>query len=73
MAQIQLWAGVSETATRGYLRLSDAMAEANGEARDEGGAPLPRRRVATRKQSGIRFRRCGGGVQVIRKQGTRAY
>lgn len=75
-AALQLWNGADMVGAQGreYLRLSDAMAEANGTTReDENGAPLNQRRVATRRQSGIRLRRCGGGVQVIRKQGLRNY
>lgn len=56
---------------RQYLRLSDAMREANGEAPKEaetGGAVLREKRVGERSCGGIRFQRCGGGRRVIRRQ-----
>ena len=61
---------------RAYLRLSDAMAEANGQDRDDGGdggAALQEYRVATRLCQGIRYQRCGGGRRVIRRSNGRAY
>lgn len=67
MQSLQIAAGTE----RGYLRLADAMAEANGEVPaggGEDGAPLVTRRVATRAVAGFRFQRCGGGKRIIRRQ-----
>ena len=61
-----------EQATYARLSLADAMREALGEDRvsedEQCGEPLKVRSVASRKLSGFRFRRCGGGRQVIRRQ-----
>ena len=62
---------------REYLRLSDAMAEANQEkyreSDDGDGEPLVERNVSSRKLGGIRFQRCGGGRRVIRRQRGSTY
>lgn len=56
--------------SRCVLRLSDAMAEALGETSEEpesDGVVVPRVYATVRTRSGITFRRCGGGYQVIRR------
>lgn len=67
-----MWVQVPAMYQPPRLRLSDAMAAANGEddADEEraSGAVLVERRVGERSNGGIRFQRCGGGRRIIRRQ-----
>ena len=61
---------LGEREVREYLRISDAMEEANrrGLEEEDGSKPLRQVAASTRLVGGIRFERCGGGRRVVRRQ-----